>query len=407
MSEDKPLFVFIGNGPVTNLGCEAILRSTVQILQDEFGPCRFVNSPPRYFEPGQLGELGPDVLHAVPPRRVFPNRAWFEFHMRKRMFMLTNGRILLGAKKHALAPFLPAARAVFALGGDNFTLDYSAPWTPFALNRVALRYRKPVVIWGASVGPFDKNPKFERFAAQELSKASLICARESETVAYLKRLGLTHNVRLVADPAFTLEPCAVDIHEARLDVIEGPCIGMNISPLVGRLFWKGTQSWLDAATRNVKRILEVTGLPLLFVPHVVQPGNNDYDFMQQIMERLDSYRDRMAILKPRYDCRQVKWIISKMKLFIGARTHSTIAALSSTVPTISIGYSMKAKGINKDIFGHLDWFVPCEDLQGDALSETVERLLECEGDVRRYLEDFMPAYKQKARDAAKYVRGVI
>ena len=38
-------------------------------------------------------------------------------------------------------------------------------------------------------------------------------------------------------------------------------------------------------------------------------------------------------------------------MFIGARTHSTIAAYSSGVPTLVVGYSVKAKGIAKDLFG--------------------------------------------------------
>jgi polysaccharide pyruvyl transferase WcaK-like protein len=50
--------------------------------------------------------------------------------------------------------------------------------------------------------------------------------------------------------------------------------------------------------------------------------------------------------------RQVKWVISKCRYFIGARTHATVAAFSTGVPTISIAYSKKARGINRDIFGH-------------------------------------------------------
>ena len=45
----------------------------------------------------------------------------------------------------------------------------------------------------------------------------------------------------------------------------------------------------------------------------------------------------------------LKNIISNCHYFMGARTHSTIAALSSYVPTISIAYSIKAFGINEEI----------------------------------------------------------
>jgi len=405
MAEVKPLFILYGNGSILNRGCEAILRSTMEILQTAFGPCRFVNSPPRHLEPEELGDVGNDVVHTVPAKRVFPGKSWFTFHIRKRAFLFKPTRRILGAKSEAFDPYLAEATAALAIGGDNFSLDYGVPWTQFAINRSIVRRGKPSVIWGASIGPFDRRPKFERFAAQELSKATLICARESETVSYLKSLGIANNVRLVADPAFTLAPHEVDLDKSDLKIAKEPCIGINMSPLIAK-YWKASRSWLDCATENVKGILEKVGLPILFVPHVVQPRNNDCHFMKQIMSRLSAYHNRMAILGPGYDCRQIKWVISNLTAFIGARTHSTIAALSTNVPTISIGYSIKARGINKDIFGHLDWLVPFEALEDNVLSRTTQRLLRSETSVRNHLIDFMPAYKERARQAGKYVKEI-
>ena len=54
------------------------------------------------------------------------------------------------------------------------------------------------------------------------------------------------------------------------------------------------------------------------------------------------------------NCRQQKYIISQCAYFIGASTPSTIAAYSTGVPTLVVGYSVKAKGIAKDLFGTYD-----------------------------------------------------
>ncbi|MBO5622010.1 MAG: polysaccharide pyruvyl transferase family protein, partial [Butyrivibrio sp.] len=43
--------------------------------------------------------------------------------------------------------------------------------------------------------------------------------------------------------------------------------------------------------------------------------------------------------------------------FVGARTHSTIAAYSSNVPTLVIGYSVKSRGIATDLFGDYTHYV--------------------------------------------------
>ena len=44
-------------------------------------------------------------------------------------------------------------------------------------------------------------------------------------------------------------------------------------------------------------------------------------------------------------------MISKCRYFIGARTHAVIAAYSTGVPAIALGYSVKSKGIAEDLFG--------------------------------------------------------
>jgi colanic acid/amylovoran biosynthesis protein len=64
---------------------------------------------------------------------------------------------------------------------------------------------------------------------------------------------------------------------------------------------------------------------------------------------------------------QIKQVISQCRFFIGARTHATIAALSSIVPTVSIAYSIKAKGINQDLFGHQDAVIDSSEVSQTSL----------------------------------------
>ena len=80
-------------------------------------------------------------------------------------------------------------------------------------------------------------------------------------------------------------------------------------------------------------------------------------------------------------------MISQCRYFIGARTHSTIAALSSGIPTTSISYSIKSKGINKDIFGHNDHVLEVQDLSVISLSKHLARLIAREHDISMRLKD--------------------
>jgi polysaccharide pyruvyl transferase WcaK-like protein len=301
--------------------------------------------------------------------------------------------------------FLPKATAFLAIGGDNFTLDYGLPLQYFQAVEVALNSGKPVVLWGASIGPFDRSPDFAEYAARTLCKVHLICARESETLAYLRRIGVHRNIRLVADPAFVLDPAPAQLATKEEAALSRGCIGLNLSPLLARYWRKG--SWAVQARSCLAAIAREFDVPILLIPHVFEPGNNDHAFMQEILRDLDCPADQIILLRPGLNASQLKWVISKVSVFIGARMHAVIAALASHVPTLSIGYSVKAVGINKDIFGHCNWLIPLEALNPTELCRKLAILIEEAPRVRQHLEIVMPEYKTRAKIAAKFVRQII
>lgn len=72
-----------------------------------------------------------------------------------------------------------------------------------------------------------------------------------------------------------------------------------------------------------------------------------------------------------------------MAVFAGARTHSTIAALSSGVPTLSFAYSIKATGINRDLFGHTDYCRGPLNLNTEAVSDRIESILNDSNTIKK------------------------
>ena len=72
--------------------------------------------------------------------------------------------------------------------------------------------------------------------------------------------------------------------------------------------------------------------------------------MRTLVERcskalLPRLRSRTRIAPSTLDEREVKWLISHMDWFCGTRMHSTIAALSTGVPTAATAYSDKTLGV--------------------------------------------------------------
>ena len=84
------------------------------------------------------------------------------------------------------------------------------------------------------------------------------------------------------------------------------------------------------------------------------------------------------------------------RFFIGARTHATIAAFSMGVPTISIAYSVKAKGINRDLFGDADVVLETPDVSAATLWSSLKSLEENEVQLKSLLAERIPLWKQKA-----------
>jgi polysaccharide pyruvyl transferase WcaK-like protein len=400
----KPVFLFDGNGPLLNRGCQAILRATVQMLREEFGPCRFINIQGSPWDLDGYPHRDSDVQHVLPQLARRGGLAWW-----KRQLL---ARLLRRPQRSLLEQHLPQATAVLGLGGDNYTLDYGQPHRFFRSIRTVIDHGKPFVIWGASVGPFTKDPQFETQAADVLRHVALICARERRTVQYLRSIGVEHNVRQVADPAFTLQPTPVELKGPEQIVLREPCVGLNLSPLLGR--YTGTfEEWTDLAARLVRAVVTSVDLPVVLLPHVTQSPRapaaerlyrDDHWFMGELMKRTGDFGGRLVLLRRHYDACQLKWIISKFAVFVGARTHATIAAMSSMVPTVSIAYSVKAVGINEELFGGDRWIARLESLNPQTLVDRIADLLAHQDQVREHLRGVIPQYVRKSRLAATYLR---
>ena len=143
-------------------------------------------------------------------------------------------------------------------------------------------------------------------------------------------------------------------------------------------------------------------MPIYLIPHVTNPTSNDYEFMRQALSIIDN-GTRMLSRFRRNMMLQRLWIISKMT-YSQARTHSTIAALSSGVPTLSFAYSIRSR-INRDIFGHR---VPHDPGEPSAeVSDKIDRMLGESTAVRKELMKDMPRAQGAALSAGMELKHLI
>ena len=155
----------------------------------------------------------------------------------------------------------------------------------------------------------------------------------------------------------------------------------------------------------IKNILEKTEDDIVLIPHVVWESNDDRRPLTELYNQFKK-SGRVHLVKDQ-NCLQLKDIISKCKIFIGARTHATIAAYSTCVPTLVVGYSVKAKGIAKDLFGSYEHYVvPVQKLKHENdLWNSYQWIAERDYLIREHLKGIMPQYISRAFEAGKLLIG--
>jgi polysaccharide pyruvyl transferase WcaK-like protein len=143
---------------------------------------------------------------------------------------------------------------------------------------------------------------------------------------------------------------------------------------------------------------------LLLVPHVTMAGQyDDHPLCLSLAERL-SAPERVSVLSRTLDACQMKHAIGECDCFIGARTHSTIASLSLLVPTLSIAYSTKAYGLNRDLFGHERYVVHVREASPERLMNAYRQLRREQDEVRSRLHRAIPLACERARHGARLLR---
>lgn len=247
------------------------------------------------------------------------------------------------------------------------------------------------ILWGCSMGP--ENYTLEK--EKTLRNFNLIYVRESLTYNYFKSLGLK-NLVCLPDPAFVLddEPCE---HPHIFD--EGNVIGINVSPYV----FKNTKFRMEFISL-LKSILKDTDYKILLIPHVLWTGQDDRTVSEDILAIM--HDQRISILdSKKYNYLQIRHIIGSCDLFIGGRTHAVISAYSMCVPTIALGYSIKSKGIAKDI-GLDDKLVVDTNSENSysQLKDIFCILIENREAIKKHLLEFMPKYKVKPFEIRNYLK---
>ncbi len=407
---------FAGQDNFGNRGCEALIRANVKIIgqlsagAQFFVPSKDLPSDSRQWP--QAASKGVSFIAAEPIPKII--RWWSRA---KRILPWIAGLPPKFSLSKETRDAIKASDALVMTGGDIISLDYGLESLYYwqGICEYAMQIGKPTVLWAGSIGPFSSQPGVEKIMVKFLKSFSLITVREEATLRYMQTLGID-GVKLVADPAFALDPEPFEHQLALLADRSRPVLGFNISPLIRK--FRDTQESKDSLDGEVinflRDLLREEKVRVLLIPHVDplagdETYNSDSHYMKNILNKLrqDGFSTELDMLPSTLNASQLKYVIGQCDYFMGARTHATIAALSQAVPTTSIAYSIKAKGINHGLFGHLDYVLETPKLTQQSLRQHFDLLEQDKLKIKQDLEQKLPKWKQDAGKSAQYLQDVL
>lgn len=369
--------IIYGNGTSKNHGCEAIVRGTVSVLGENNYTIMSQNIEDDYLY--RLNDIA-NVISAKTPikRNISFLLAYIKMKLKKE-YVYLDGLHYDSQIKSCKGK----ADIALSVGGDNYC--YGGTDIYAYLNKAYHKQGIKTVLWGCSIEP---DVVMQKNVSVDLSKYDYIVVRESITYEAVKKVN--SNVSLFPDPAFFMSSVKPEIPQ----IFEENVVGINISPVIIDNE-KNSGIVLKNYVKLIEHILNNTNYLVALIPHVILDSNNDNNAIKMIY---NYFKDNCrVIVYPDMKATELKYVISKCRFFIGARTHSTIAAYSTCVPTVVVGYSVKAKGIAKDLFGTWENYVlPAQELyKEDALLNSFLWIEKNELVIKEKLKKKMVIYKQE------------
>ena len=364
------------HGGCGNRGCEAIVRSTAALFGGQAVVSLASDAPQEDRTQGPLG-VRRIVCSEIAPYSIrrFVNSIGFRMGIPREQEV---------ARKHSTITDLGKRSDVcLSIGGDTYCYNHQEHLQ--VVNGRLRRAGKPLVLWGCSVEPDIMKGE----TLEDLRAYDLIVARESITEEAMRAVGLP--VVRWCDPAFTMAKEELPLSEGWR---EGRTVGLNVSPLILSCAKDGEQT-LHAFAALVRHILDTSDCAVALVPHVFWAHDNDMDALERIKAQFaDEPRVFLLPGAQTLTAPQIKGYISRLAALVTARTHASVAGYSTAVPTLVIGYSVKARGIARDLFGEeAGHLIPVQELSGEAeLIAAYDAMTARADEERAFLRSRMPAY---------------
>lgn len=267
----------------------------------------------------------------------------------------------------------------------------------------------PMVKMSQSMGPYRK--WYVRMAAGiVLKRLEFIVCRGNLSYELTKKLLPQKKIYNLPDTAFCLKAADDGTVRRLLDGYQmqtGEYIAIGPSFVMRDYFSPGVYSDIIAGAINT--LAEKSDRPILFIPHSwlhkeqigADTVNDDLSVCREIISKLDRIV-QYSVIDEELSAREIKGIIGQAYAAMGSRYHFLIAALSSGIPSMALGWSHKYKEVFQE-FGIDDMVLEYQGMNKQNVKELAEKLMADRDSIKERIEIKLKDVIQKSSENEKLV----
>lgn len=267
---------------------------------------------------------------------------------------------------------------------------------------------KPYIFLPQAWGPFT-NPLVGKYTKEFVQKASVIYIRDQQSYNYMVKLlgNCNANIKSAPDIAFRFRASAPEVGAALL----AKCgVELGQSPVVGivpnvrvyeRIEGSGiTNLYVKVMVDVAQYCINELKASVVLLPHEISLGKesciDDCYLCELIKSAVEEKAEKriFAMVGEKYSAEDIKSAIGQLYLLVGSRYHSLIAALSSCVPVVALGWSHKYAELMQ-LVGLHDYILNYTEMALSAVLTKIADAWENRGNNKRILEEHIPAIKSK------------
>ena len=386
----------IYGGGFGNKGAELMLRTTVERLRNEFPEAEFAIEPKPNESYLQHAELR--LARIFPSTSIYPkwsHRFFYRSAMLRKLAMAPL-RVLMPKLSSSMLGLVSRKECDGMIDISGYAYgDGFPPLRTKASLAIIKNYRhrnKPVIFMPQMYGPFD-NPKTRDAFKECMNLVTHAYARDQSSFQLVQSImGPEFPLGLAPDITIFSTPTTQDNHS--IPNRKYGCIVPN-----ERMLDQGKDEWGDNYLNKLKATalcFKENNLKTIFVIHSNDPG--DSKMAHKLANELaPEIGDEWVSVYGHKNPKVLKQFIAGSHLLVGSRFHSVVAALSSGVPAIVLGWAHKYEAIISD------FSVPTLKHSG---TEPVESLLDlvnnvCNSEANANYRSLINTAKQRMQTEAE------